>query len=81
MALLAVNTGLRDSNLCGLQWLWEIPIPEIGRSVFVVPPEAFKSKRAHVVILNDAAWSIVQSQRGKHPSGCFATEEANRCKR
>ena len=48
-----------------------VPVPEIGRSVFVVPPEAFKSKRAHVVILNDAAWSIVQSQRGKHPIWVF----------
>ena len=64
MALFAVNTGLRDSNVCGLQWMWEVPVPEVGRSVFVIPPEAFKSKRAHVVILNDAAWSIVQTQRG-----------------
>jgi len=39
--------------------------------VFVVPPEAFKSKRAHVVILNDAAWSIVESQRKKHPIWVF----------
>ena len=39
--------------------------------MFVVPPEAFKSKRAHVVILNDAAWSIVESQRKKHPIWVF----------
>jgi integrase len=71
MALFAVNTGLRDSNLCGLQWMWEVHVPEIARSVFIVPPEAFKSKRPHVVILNDAAWSIVQSQRGKHPIWVF----------
>jgi len=32
MALFAVNTGLRDSNVCGLQWTWEVPVPEIGRS-------------------------------------------------
>jgi hypothetical protein len=67
MVLFAVNTALRDNNLCGLQWMWQVPVPEIGRSVFIVPPEAYKSKRAHVVILNDAAWSIAQSQRGKHP--------------
>jgi integrase len=24
MALFAVNTGLRDSNVCGLQWIWEV---------------------------------------------------------
>lgn len=67
MALFAVNTGLRDSNVCGLQWQWEVAVPEVGRSVFVIPPEAFKTKRPHVVILNEVAWSIIKSQRGKHP--------------
>lgn len=71
MALFAVNTGLRDANLCGLQWSWEVPIPELARSVFVIPAEAFKSRRPHVAILNDAAWSIVQAQRGKHPQWVF----------
>jgi integrase len=71
MALFAVNTGLRDANLCGLQWSWEIPIPELARSVFVIPAEAFKSNRRHVTILNDAAWSIIETQRGKHPQWVF----------
>jgi integrase len=71
MALFAVNTGLRDSNVCGLQWQWEVAVPEVGRSVFVVPPEAFKTKRPHVVILNDVALSIIESQRGKHPMWVF----------
>ena len=42
MVLFAVNTGLRDSNVCGLEWTWEVPVPEVGRSVFVIPPEAFR---------------------------------------
>ena len=71
MALFAVNTGLRESNVCGLEWAWEVGVPEVDRSVFVIPPEAFKSKRAHVVILNDAAWSIVQAQRGLDPIRVF----------
>ncbi len=71
MVLFAVNTGLRDNNVCGLEWSWEVAVPEVGRSVFVIPPEAFKTKRAHVAILNDTAWSIVQSQRGKHPFWVF----------
>lgn len=49
--------GLRDDNVCGLQWTWEVPLPEVGRSVLVVPSEAFRSKRDHVVVVNDAAWS------------------------
>jgi integrase len=71
MALFAVNTGVRDSNVCGLQWQWEVPVPEVGRSVFVIPPEAFKTKRPHVVVLNDVAWSIIESQRGNHPIWVF----------
>ena len=71
MVLFAVNTGVRESNACGLEWSWEVAVPEVGRSVFVIPPEAFKSKRAHVVILNDVAWSIVEAQRGLHPLWVF----------
>ena len=71
MVLFAVNTGARESNVSGLEWAWEVPVPEIGRSVFVIPPEAFKSKRAHVIILNDIAWSIIESQRGLHPIWVF----------
>src|SRR5437867_12287108 len=71
MALFGVNTGLRDANLCGLQWSWEVPIAELSRSVFVIPAQAFKSRRAHVVIVNDAAWSIIETQRGKHPIWVF----------
>ena len=78
MALFAVNTGLRNDNVCGLEWSWEVDVPEIGRSVFVVPAEEFKSKRDHVVILNDAAWSIIQSQRGLHPIWVFPFPRAPR---
>lgn len=71
MALFAINTGLRQSNLCGLQWTWEVAVPEIARSVFVIPAEAFKTKRPHVAILNDVAWSIIKAQRGLHPIWVF----------
>jgi integrase len=71
MALFALNTGLRDSNVCGLQWTWEVGVPELGRGVVVIPPEPFKTKRAHVVILNDVAWSIIEAQRALHPIWVF----------
>jgi hypothetical protein len=60
MTLFTINTGLRDSNVCGLEE-WEVKVPALGRSVFVIPPEAFETKRSHVVILNDIAWSIIKS--------------------
>ena len=39
--------------------------------MFVIPPEAFKTKRPHVVILNDVAWSIIEAQRSLHPIWVF----------
>lgn len=71
MVLFALNTGARDENVCGLRWEWEVPVPEVQRSVFVVPASEFKSKRAHVLILNDVAWRIVQEQRGRHGEFVF----------
>jgi integrase len=43
---------------------WEVDVPEIKRSVFVVPAEFFKAKRRHVMVLHDVAWAIVQRRRG-----------------
>jgi integrase len=40
--------------------------------VFVIPPEAFKARCGHVVVLNDVAWSIVQARRGIDPIWVFA---------
>lgn len=71
MALFALNTGARDENVCGLKWEWEVPVPEAERSVFVVPASEFKSKRPHVLILNDVAWRIVEEQRGRHKEYVF----------
>lgn len=72
MVLFAINTGLRDENVCGLRWAWETPIPEVGRSVFIVPAGDYKTAVNHVVILNDAAWRIIEAQRGQHPEFVFA---------
>jgi integrase len=72
MVLFTVNTGARDDNVCGLRWDWERPVPELGRSVFVIPPEHFKGDRHHVLVLNDAAWSVVEACRGMHKTHVFA---------
>lgn len=69
--LFAINTGARDDNVCGLRWEWEVPVQELGRSVFVIPAAEFKGKRDHVLILNDVAWSIVEACRGQHSEFVF----------
>lgn len=67
----SLNTGARDENVCGLRWDWEVMVPELKRSVFVIPPEHYKTNRKHVLILNDTAWKIVQAQRGRHDEFVF----------
>jgi integrase len=74
MILFAVNTGLRDDNICGLKWSWERYIPELKRSVFIVPAAEFKGNRPHVAILNDAAWNIIEKKRGEHTEYVFTYE-------
>lgn len=71
MVEFSVNTGARDENVCGLRWDWEVSVPELKRSVFVVPPEAFKTGRQHVLVLNDVAWAIVERRRGLHDEFVF----------
>ena len=71
MALFAVNTGTRDSVTCGLRWEWEIPLPELDVSVFFVPKELMKSRRDHIIILNDDANEVIEEVRGKHPEYVF----------
>ncbi|MDP3308607.1 MAG: tyrosine-type recombinase/integrase [Methylotenera sp.] len=82
MALFAINSGLRDSNVCGLLWEWEVKVPEVGRSVFVIPWQFHKTgkrkKRSLVVILNDAAWSILNEQRGLDAIHVFVYRQERR---
>ncbi|MGC4075456.1 MAG: tyrosine-type recombinase/integrase [Rubrivivax sp.] len=75
MALFALNTGARDDNICGLRWEWERPVTELKRSVFLIPAAEFKSKRPHVLILNDAAWHLVEECRKRRDSLIAAETE------
>lgn len=75
MALFVLNTGVRDEVVCNLQWEWEVPIPQFGVSVFVVPKEHVKGeeerKQDRVLVCNTVAQSIIEQQRGKHETHVF----------
>ncbi|MFO1362854.1 MAG: tyrosine-type recombinase/integrase [Burkholderiales bacterium] len=72
MALFAVNTGCRDLEVCGLRWDWEVRIPELDTSVFIIPGQHVKNAEDRLVVLNKIAASVVEAQRGKHPTHVFA---------
>ena len=64
MALFKVNTGMRESEVCGLRWDWEVQIPELGTSVFVIPGDFVKNREDRLVVLNEVARSVVEARRG-----------------
>jgi integrase len=71
MVLFALNSGARDDNVCKLQWAWERRVPELDRSVFVIPAAEFKGKRAHVLVLSDVASRVIEECRGAHEQYVF----------
>lgn len=71
MAEFAVNTGCRDGEICNLRWDWEIPLPELDTSVFVVPGERVKNGDDRLVVLNTRAMDVVNGRRGRHPTHVF----------
>lgn len=72
MALFTVNTGCRDSEVCRLQWAWEVKVPSLDTFVFIVPGKFVKNGEERLVVLNDIAKRVVDSRRGKHPTHVFA---------
>jgi integrase len=76
MALYAVNTGCRDAEITGLRWDWEVKVPALNTFVFIVPGEFVKNGDERLVVLNDIALSVVNAQRGKHPTHVFTYKGA-----
>ena len=71
MALFKVNTGTRDKAVCYLRWEWEVPVPELDTSVFIIPGKRVKNGEEHLVVLNRVAKSVIESVRGEHPDYVF----------
>jgi integrase len=58
--------------VCGLQWDWEVPVPELGTSVFLIPGELVKNREDRLIVLNKVAKSIVEEVRDHHPTHVFS---------
>jgi integrase len=71
MALFDLNTGLRDQELVSLRWFWEVQVPELGCSVFILPEEVTKNGEERVLVLNRVARSVLEAQRGRHAEYVF----------
>ena len=59
MVAFAINTGVRNRELCQLKWSWErrISTPDMPtgwRSIFVLPGEVVNNAEPRVIVLNEA---------------------------
>ena len=71
MALFKVNSGCREQEVCGLRWDYEVKVPELDTSVFIIPGERVKNGQERLVVLNRVAKSVVESLRGRHATHVF----------
>jgi integrase len=82
MALFKVNTGCREQEVCKLRWDWEIYVPELETSVFLIPysfggrkeKSGVKNGEDRLVILNGVAKSVIDRQRGQSKEWVFPYE-------
>jgi integrase len=77
MALLKVNTGTREQEVCSLEWAWEARVEQLDTSVFIIPGDLVKNREDRLVVLNDVAKSVIEARRGIHPRWVF-TYRGNR---
>jgi integrase len=71
MALFKVNTGCREQEVCGLKWEWEVRVPELNASVFIIPGQRVKNGDERLVVLNRVARSVIEEVRGEHTEYVF----------
>lgn len=84
MAMFKVNTGCREQEVCKLRWDWEIPVPELNTSVFLIPysfggrneKSGVKNGEDRLVVLNGVAKSVIDGQRGQSKEWVFPYKDS-----
>lgn len=80
MALFKVNTGNRETEVCGLRWEWEVEIPEFEAKAFLIPGDVplipgeatqVKNREDRIVVCNRIASSVIEACRGEHSTFVF----------
>ena len=71
MALFKVNTGCREQEVCKLKWEWEVQVPELSSSVFIIPSAYVKNGNDRLVVMNRVARSVIDELQGEHAEFVF----------
>ncbi len=67
IVMLGVQTGMRWSNVAGLQWAWI----DFDKRMCIVPAVSTKTRSTYCVPLSKDAVDVIEAQRGKHPKYVF----------
>jgi integrase len=57
--------------VCNLRWDWEVQVPELDTSIFIIPGRKVKNRQDRLVVLNRLAKAVVEEMRGAHPQFVF----------
>lgn len=71
LGLMAIETGLRESNVRLMQWEWI----DFERKKLTIPAQYFKQKRKHTIPLSRMALEIILEQRGRNPKYVFVSDD------
>ena len=71
MALFALNTGLRDQEICAMKWTDECKVSGLDTTVFIIDDIRAKNKYERIVPLNSVARSIVAGRRNNKSEYVF----------
>lgn len=71
ITLFKKNTGLREMNVINLGWPWNVDLPELNTSFFIVPRDFVKNALDRYVVLNSMAKSVIEGYQGKHAEFVF----------
>ncbi len=52
IAMFAMNTRWRDSDVCNLRWDWQMKVPELDIEVFIIPGQYAKNGDRRLVVVN-----------------------------
>jgi integrase len=66
--------GLLGLRVVSLRWEWEIKVPELETSSFVIPKAHVKNGLERYVVLNRIARSVIDNCRGEHRELVFTHE-------
>jgi integrase len=58
--------------VCQLRWDWEVDLPNMETSVFVLPASITKTSTERVVVLNTVARRVIEARRGMHKEFVFS---------